>query len=76
MLLLKAQEFACTCGYDNLEKLDIHWVNRWKTREEVVCKKLHGKVESVDHDDVNEWLNYRLPTLLKEFQHRQNRTFL
>ena len=68
MLLLRAQEFARTCGYDNLEKLDINWVNRLKTREEVVRKKLHGETESVDQDGVNKWQNCRLPTLLKEFQ--------
>ena len=66
--MLKAQEFARAYEYDNSEKLDINWVNRWKTREEVVCKKLHGEAESVDQDGVNKWQNYRLPTLLKEFQ--------
>ena len=71
MLLLKAQEFACACKYDNSEKLDINWVNRWKIREEVVCKTLHGEAESVDQDGVNEWQSYRLPTLLKEFQPEQ-----
>ena len=67
MLLFKAQEFARTCGYDNSEKLDVNWVNRWKTREEVVCKKLHAEAESVDQDGVNKWQNYRLPQLLKKF---------
>ena len=57
MLLFKAQEFTRACGYDNSEKLDINWVNRWKTREEVVCKKLHGEAESVDQDGVSEWQN-------------------
>ena len=70
-MLLKAQEFARACGYDNSEKLGINWVNRWKTREEVVCKKLHGEAESVDQDGAYEWQNYRLPTLLKEFQSEQ-----
>ena len=71
MLLLKAQQFARACGYNNSEKLNINWVNRWKTKKEVVCKKFYGEAESVDQDGVDEWQNYRLPTLLKEFQPEQ-----
>ena len=67
MLLLKAQEYGRVCGYENSEKLDINWVNRWKARVGVVCKKLHGEAESVDQDGVNEWQNRQLPALLKEF---------
>ena len=63
MLFLKAQEFTRACGYDNSEKLHINWVNRWKIKEKVVCKKFHEEAESVDQDNVNEWQNYRLPTL-------------
>ena len=64
MLLLKAQEFARASGYENSEKLDINWVNRWKAREEIVCKKLHGEAGS-------EWQNHRLQALLKEFEPEQ-----
>ena len=71
MLLLKAQEFARASGYENSEKLDINWVNRWKAREQIVCKKLHGEAESVDQDGVNEWQNHRLPALLQEFEPEQ-----
>ena len=46
-------------------------MNRRKAREEIKCKKLHGKVESVDQDGVNEWQNDRLPALLKEFKPEQ-----
>ena len=69
--LKEAQEFARASGYENSEKLDINWVNRWKAREEIVCKKLHGEAESVDQDGVNEWQKHRLPTLLKEFEPEQ-----
>ncbi|CAM1320828.1 TIGD6 (predicted) [Pycnogonum litorale] len=67
-LLLKAQQFARACGYENPEKLDINWINRWKLREEIVCKKLHGEAESVDQEAVDDWLKNRLPALLKEFK--------
>ena len=33
----------------------MNWANRWKAREEIVCKKLHGEAESVDHAGVDEW---------------------
>ena len=71
MLLLKAQQYASICGYDNVDKLDINWINRWKSREEVACKKLHGEAASVDEECVNNWYKNRLPILLKEFKKEQ-----
>ena len=68
MLLLKAQEFARACGCDDTDKLDANWVNRWKSRQEVVCKKLHGEAESVDQCGVDDWQKHRLPALLKQFK--------
>jgi len=68
MLLLKAQEFAREIGYDNSEKLDINWVNRWKAREDIGCKKFREEAEPVDQDVGDKWQNHRLPTLLKELQ--------
>ena len=47
-MFLKAQQFTCACGYSNSEKQDINWVNRWKVREEVNCKKLHREAKSVN----------------------------
>ena len=47
-LLLKAQEYAQVCGCENIEKLDMNCMNWWKAREEIACKKLNGKAESVD----------------------------
>ena len=54
MLVLKAQEYARVCGCENFENLDMNWINRWKVREEIVCKKLHGEAESVDQFRVND----------------------
>ena len=50
MLLLKAQEYAEVCGCENPKKLNISWINRWKVRKDIVCKKLHGEAESVDQN--------------------------
>ena len=68
MLVLKARQFASISGYDNVDKLDINWINRWKSREEVACKKLHGEAASVDEACVDDWHKNRLPILLKEFK--------
>ena len=68
MLLLKAQEFVQACGYDDTDTLDANWVNRWKAREEIACKKLHGKAASVDQCEVDDWQKHCLPELLKWFK--------
>ena len=67
ILLLKAQEYARVCGCENIEKLDMNWINRWKVREEIVCKNLHDEAESAGQFGVDERQKYRLPTLLKQF---------
>ena len=68
MLLLKAQEYAQVCGCENIEKLDINWINRWKATEEIVCKNLHGEAESVDQFGVDKWQKYCLPIFSKLFK--------
>ena len=65
MLVLKARQFASISGYDNVDKLDINCINRWKLREEVACKKLHGEAASVDEACVDDWHKNRLPILLR-----------
>lgn len=68
MLLLKGQEFAKEIGYENYKNLDMSWISRWKAREEVVCKKLHGEADSVDQQGADDWQRNRLPLLLKEYK--------
>ena len=50
MLLLKAQEYAEVCSCESPKKLNMSWINRWKVRKDIVCKKLHGEAESVDQN--------------------------
>ena len=50
MLLLEAQEYAEFCGCENPKKLNMSWMNRWKVRKDIVCKKLHCEAESVDQN--------------------------
>ena len=54
LLLKKACIYAADLGYADPEKLDINWVNHWKKCYDIVVKKLHGKVESVDQDAAND----------------------
>ena len=61
MLLLKAQEYAEVCDCENPKS----WINRWKVRKDIVCKKLHGKAESVDQNGIDEWQTNCLPALLQ-----------
>lgn len=69
MLVEKAQQFASALNYSesNVAKLEINWVNRWKRRNDVVCKKLHGEAASVDENAVTEWVTNEIPVLLQEF---------
>ena len=68
MLLLKAQEYAEVCDCENPKRLSMSWINRWKVRKDIVCKKLHGEAESVDRNGVDEWQTNCLPALLKQFK--------
>ena len=61
MLLLKGQEFAKEIGYKNYLNLDKNWISRWKVRQEVLCKKLHGEADSVDQQGTDDWQKNRLP---------------
>ena len=65
MLLLKTQEYAEVCGCENPKKLNMSWINQWKVRKDIVCKKLHGEAESVDQNGVDVWQTNCLPSLLK-----------
>ena len=68
MLLFKVQEFARDRGYDDTDTLDPNWVNRWKARKEIACKKLHGEAASVYQCEVDYWQKHRLSKLLKRFK--------
>ena len=65
MLLLNAQEYAEVCDCESLKQLSMSWINRWKVRKDIVCKKLHGEAESVDQNGIDEWQTNCLPALLQ-----------
>ena len=68
MLLLKTQKYAEVCGCENPEKLNTSWINQWKMRKDIACKKLHGEAESIDQNGVDEWQTNCLPALSKQFK--------
>lgn len=67
MLLKKAQSFAMELHLSEVEKLDMNWINRWKRRNNIMVKKLHGEAQSVDEASVIDWTNTRLAVLLQEY---------
>ena len=67
MLLHKAKEFAAALQHEDSDKIDMNWINRWKKRKEVTCKKLHGEAESVDFAAIDNWLKNHLPQILGDY---------
>ena len=67
-LLHKAKKFAVALQYEDSEKIDMNWINRWKKRNEVTCKKPHGEAESVDLAVTDNWLKNPLPQILGEYR--------
>ena len=68
MLLLKAQEYAEVCSCENPKQLSMSWINRWKMRKHIMCKKLYREAESVDQNGIDEWQTNCLPALFKQFK--------
>ena len=68
MLLHKAKKFGVALQYKDSEKINMNWINRWKKRNEVTCKKLHGEAEFVDLAVTDNWLKNHLPQILGEYR--------
>ena len=68
MLLEKALVYARQLKHPEPISIDINWVNRWKLRNEVVSKKLHGEASSADLTAADNWVMNRLTQVLNEFQ--------
>ncbi|CAK8695503.1 unnamed protein product [Clavelina lepadiformis] len=54
MLLHKATEFAIVREHEDSENIGMNWVNRWKKRKEVTCKKLHEPSLTIDDEAVTD----------------------
>lgn len=68
ILLERAREYARHLKYPDPNLLDINWINRWKGRNEIISKKLHGEASSADVPAADNWIKNRLPQILKEYE--------
>ena len=65
----KAKQLGIALGFgEDLEKLDINWVNRFKARHSIVAKILHGKAAVVAPEAVENWRNNTLAAIQREYR--------
>ena len=55
------------CSGEELEKLDINWVNRFKASHCIVAKNLHGEAAVVAPEVVENWRNNTLAAIQREY---------
>lgn len=63
----KAQELAKKLNKPNF-KATTGWFCRWKTRNGVVYKRLHGEKKDADISNADRWLTDVLPSLFNEYK--------
>jgi len=68
MILEKAQQYARELNCPDAANLDINWINRWKKRNSIVVKKLHGEAATADKSAIIDWKHNGLAALLKDFE--------
>lgn len=66
VVLEKAQSIALSLGYGD-NGPDRSWINRWKSRHDIVCKRRVGEAADVNPEMTNTWLQESLPALMKQF---------
>lgn len=65
LLLEKAQYFADMLNVEFVPKGG--WLERWKKRENIHFKNVHGEKSSADAQSATEWLRNILPSYLEEY---------
>lgn len=68
VLLTKAGQLASEFGIENFTPTD-GWLTRWKNRNNIVYKKMHGESLQSDVNESQRWLSEVLPELLREYAH-------
>ena len=64
----KAKQLGIALGFgEDLEKLDINWVNRFKASHSIVAKNLHGEAAVVAPEVVENWRNNTLAAIQREY---------
>ncbi|GBN52467.1 Tigger transposable element-derived protein 4, partial [Araneus ventricosus] len=67
ILFQKAQDFANLFG-DSDFKATEGWLTRWKDRNNIVYRKLHGEKQDADSASAEDWSKDVWPTLIKDYK--------
>nr|XP_042912844.1 tigger transposable element-derived protein 6-like [Parasteatoda tepidariorum] len=70
ILFHKAQDFANLFGDSDFKATD-GWLTRWKERNNIVYRKLHGEKQDADFSSAADWVNDVWPTLIKDYKPEQ-----
>jgi len=65
-LMLQKAEPAKTMGKEKFSATD-GWFNRWKKRENIVYKRMHGAEKSADFLAADEWIKREWPKIIAEY---------
>ena len=63
---LKRREVAAYESFDE-NCLDLNWVDRWKKRNAIASKKMHGESQSADKNAAADWVQNQLELIRQEF---------
>lgn len=67
LLKEKANEFAIKLGYTEFKSSE-GFISRFKKRNGVIFKTVHGEANGVSEDICSDWVNNKLPELIKDFK--------
>ena len=67
ILQLKARELAAALGHRGF-RCSTGWLERFKTRHGIAFRQMSGEATSVTNDMTADWLEVKLPALLREYQ--------
>ncbi|XP_023314333.1 tigger transposable element-derived protein 6-like [Trichogramma pretiosum] len=67
LLKIKAETLAEKLGKKNFKATD-GWLSRWRSRENIVYRKIHGEQGEADTIGANHWLTNEWPKLHKEYR--------
>ena len=62
----KFKELALKLGHGNFVPTD-GWLTRWKKRNNIVFKRVHGEKATADHQSASAFKNKQIPSLWESF---------
>ena len=68
----KARKIARDKGVsdDDVMKLDLNWIQRFRKRRNIVSKRQHGGAKSADKDEAAKWHSDVLSLIQQNYAHR------